>query len=103
MNKIYTWIRKNNYFHIDYNIELFAGMYWKPKKKHFPTILLFRTGSFTMMGAKDEKIVKLYKYPMTHHEYPQSSWNNMADCMLNGGKKDYYIGEFFPKKKVLHR
>ena len=39
-------------FHVDYNCELFAGMYFKPKKPNYPTILFFRTGSYTMMGGK---------------------------------------------------
>ena len=33
-------------------------MYFKPKQKHYPTILFFRTGSFTMMGGKKMKILK---------------------------------------------
>ena len=45
-------------FHVDYNIELFAGMYFHPKEKDYPTILFFSTGSYTMMGGKLKKILK---------------------------------------------
>ena len=44
---------KNHFF--DYNIELLAGMYLQPKDKFYPTILLFRTGSYTLMGGKSFK------------------------------------------------
>ena len=33
-------------------------MYLHPKKEHYPTILFFRTGSYTMMGGKEENILK---------------------------------------------
>ena len=52
MNKVYKFMKQNELFHVDYNIELFAGMYFKPKKSNYPTILFFRTGSYTMMGGK---------------------------------------------------
>jgi TATA-box binding protein (TBP) (component of TFIID and TFIIIB) len=45
-------------FRVDYNVELFAGMYFHPKKVNHPTILFFRTGSYTMMGGKQWKILK---------------------------------------------
>ena len=38
---------------IDYNIELFPGMFLKPKNKKYPTIILFRTASFQIMGGKE--------------------------------------------------
>ena len=43
---------------VDYHIELFAGMYFHPKKELYPTILFFRTGSYTMMGGTEEDILK---------------------------------------------
>ena len=43
-----------NYF-CNYNIELFSGMYLHPLNKLYPTILLFRTGSYTLMGGKSLK------------------------------------------------
>ena len=51
-------MKQNELFHVDYNIELFAGMYFYPKQKHYPTILFFRTGSYTMMGGKQLNILK---------------------------------------------
>ena len=51
-------MQNNPLFHVDYNIELFAGMYLKPKTSECPTILFFRTGSYTIMGAKKKDILK---------------------------------------------
>ena len=50
--QVYEFMQNNEDFHVDYNTELFAGMYFKPKKPNYPTILFFRTGSYTMMGGK---------------------------------------------------
>ena len=33
--------------------ELFLGMHLLPKDELYPTIVLFRTGSFTLMGSKN--------------------------------------------------
>ena len=57
MYKVYAFMEDNRLFHVDYNIELFAGMYFHPKKSEYPTILFFRTGSYTMMGAKKKSIL----------------------------------------------
>ena len=57
MYKVYTFMEDNRLFHVDYNIELFAGMYFHPKKSEYPTILFFRTGSYTMLGAKKKSIL----------------------------------------------
>ena len=57
MVKVYKFMQNNSLFHVDYNIELFAGMYLKPKTSVYPTILFFRTGSYTMMGAKKKDIL----------------------------------------------
>ena len=43
---------------MEYHVELFAGMYFHPKKIDYPTILFFRTGSYTMTGGKQWKILK---------------------------------------------
>ena len=51
MTKVHKFMQNNQLFHVDYNIELFAGMYLKPKTGDYPTILFFRTGSYTIMGA----------------------------------------------------
>ena len=44
MNKLYYYLRDNykDKFVIDYNIELFPGLYMKSKKRGLPTIILFR-------------------------------------------------------------
>ena len=57
LNKVYTFMQQSETFHVDYNVELFAGMYLHPKKTKYPTILFFRTGSYTMMGGKQWKIL----------------------------------------------
>ena len=57
MVKVYKFMQNNPLFHVDYNIELFAGMYLKPKTSDYPTILFFRTGSYTIMGAKTKDIL----------------------------------------------
>ena len=58
LRRVYKFMQKSRKFHVEYNVELFAGMYLKPKQKYYPTILFFRTGSFTMMGGKKMKILK---------------------------------------------
>ena len=57
MVKVYKFMQNSPLFHADYNIELFAGMYLHPKKCEYPTILFFRTGSYTMMGAMKKDIL----------------------------------------------
>ena len=61
LGQVYNFMQNNEKFHIDYNVELFAGMYFHPKKPNYPTLLFFRTGSFTMMGGKDMKIIRRCK------------------------------------------
>ena len=39
-------MQDNEDFHVEYNIELFAGMYFKHKKVYDPTIVFFRVGSY---------------------------------------------------------
>ena len=48
-------------FVIDYNVELFPGLYMKTKFKGEPTLILFRTGSYTIMGCKSINQVKEYR------------------------------------------
>ena len=57
LNHVYAFMKNSDIFYVDYNIELFAGMYMKPKKENYPTILFFRTGSYTMMGGREENIL----------------------------------------------
>ena len=56
--KVYEFMQHHDTFRVDYNVELFAGMYFHSKKVNYPTILFFRTGSYTMMGGKQWKILK---------------------------------------------
>jgi TATA-box binding protein (TBP) (component of TFIID and TFIIIB) len=58
LNKVHEFMQHHDTFRVDYNVELFAGMYFHPKKKNYPTILFFRTGSYTMMGGKQWQILK---------------------------------------------
>ena len=63
MNALYYHVRdcyRDTHF-IDYNIELFPGLYMKSKIKGIPTLILFRTGSYTIMGCKSIIQVKEYK------------------------------------------
>ena len=39
-------------FYIDYQPELFTGLFLKPYKREFPTVNLFYTGSFQLLGGK---------------------------------------------------
>ena len=48
-------------FVIDYNVELFPGLYMKTKCKGEPTLILFHTGSYTIMGCKSINQVKEYR------------------------------------------
>ena len=57
-NKVYAFMKNSDTFFVEYHIELFAGMYFHPKKEHYRTILFFRTGSYTMMGGRGEDILK---------------------------------------------
>ena len=50
--KVYEFMQHHDTLHVDYHVELFAGMYFHPKKIDYPTILFIHTGSYTMMGGK---------------------------------------------------
>jgi TATA-box binding protein (TBP) (component of TFIID and TFIIIB) len=58
LNKVHEFMQNHDTFRVEYHVELFAGMYFHPKKKNYPTILFFRTGSYTMMGGKQWQILK---------------------------------------------
>ena len=49
--------KENTLFYIDFQPELFTGIYLKPYDRQFPTILLFHTGSYQLIGGKDFKKV----------------------------------------------
>ena len=55
--QVYKFMQENEDFHVEYNIELFAGMYFKHKKVNYPTIVFFRTGSYIMMGGKSMTLI----------------------------------------------
>ena len=57
MNSLYSYIKENKNYFCNYNIELFAGMYLHPSNKVYPTILVFRTGSYQIMGGKSLKLI----------------------------------------------
>ena len=57
MCSLYNDLKENKDYFIDYNIEVFAGMYLHPKDKLYPTMIIFRTGSYKVMGGKSLKIV----------------------------------------------
>ena len=57
MGSLYTYLKGRQDYFCNYNIELFAGMYLHPTNKTYPTILLFRTGSYTLMGCKSLKLI----------------------------------------------
>ena len=63
MSSLYYHVRDEfkERFVIDYNVELFPGLYMKTKCKGEPTLILFRTGSYTIMGCKSINQVKEYK------------------------------------------
>ena len=51
-------MKKSDTFTVEYHIELFAGIYFHPKKERYPTILFFGTGSYTMIGGTEQNILK---------------------------------------------
>ena len=57
MLTLYKYVKENKDYFVNYNIELFAGMYLHPINKLYPTILVFRTGSYILMGGKSLKLL----------------------------------------------
>ena len=51
MKSLYSHVRGNDLYFVNYNIEIFAGLHLQPKIKHHPTIVIFRTGSYQIMGG----------------------------------------------------
>ena len=56
MRKIYDAVRQFKEYKVVFEPELFAGMMIKNNCKGYPTILLFRTGSFQLLGGKMENV-----------------------------------------------
>ena len=52
LKKLYYYMQKNDVYFVNYNPELFCGMFLEPYNKKKSTILLFRTGSYSFLGAK---------------------------------------------------
>ena len=48
-------------FVTDYNVELFPRLYMKTKSKGEPTLILFCTGTYTIMRCKSINQVKEYR------------------------------------------
>ena len=57
MHSLYNYLKGRKDYFCNYNIELFAGMYLHPANKIYPTILVFRTGSYTLLGGKSMKVI----------------------------------------------
>ena len=57
MHSLYNYLKGRKDYFCNYNIELFAGMYLHPANKIYPTILVFRTGSYTLLGGKSMKLI----------------------------------------------
>jgi len=53
MDRLCQYLQGNELYYPSYVHELFPGMHLLPKNKVYPTIVLFYTGSFTLMGSKD--------------------------------------------------
>ena len=54
---------KNGIFYIDFQPELFTGAFLKPYDRSYPTIILFYTGSFQLIGGSDfQKVQKSQKF-----------------------------------------
>lgn len=58
MSSLYKSMQENEQYFVNYNIELFPAMFFHPRNKTYPTILLFRTGSYTLMGGKSFDAIK---------------------------------------------
>lgn len=55
----YHYLKDSKVFFVSFEPEIFAGLVLKPYDKFFPSVLLFRTGSYTIMGGKTPKIIKV--------------------------------------------
>ena len=53
LDKLCKYLHGHEKYYASYVHELFPGMHLLPKDKMYPTIVLFRTGSFTLMGSKN--------------------------------------------------
>ena len=53
MHSLYKYIINHckDMYRVEYNIEIFPAMYLYPRKRCFPTVLIFRTGSYQFIGG----------------------------------------------------
>ena len=58
LSEAYYFLRDSKVFFVSFEPEIFAGLVLKPYDKFFPTVLLFRTGSYTVIGGKSGSIIK---------------------------------------------
>ena len=58
LGKAYYSIRKSKVFFASFEPEIFAALVLKPYDKFYPTVLLFRTGSYTIIGGKSGSIIR---------------------------------------------
>ena len=58
MGEAYYFLRDSKVFFVSFEPEIFAGLVMKPYDKFFPSVLLFRTGSYTIIGGKTSGIIK---------------------------------------------
>jgi len=56
LNAIYAKISNSDLYDVVLEPELFPGLTIKHKNREFPTILLFSTGSYTLLGGKMKNI-----------------------------------------------
>ena len=53
MDLLCHYLKGSELYYASYVHELFPGMHLLPNNKLYPTIVLFRTGSYTLMGSTD--------------------------------------------------
>ena len=58
LKQVYAFMKNSDKFYVEYNTELFAGMYFHSKKDNYPTILLFSYGILHHDGWKRGKYSK---------------------------------------------
>ena len=74
LDRLCQYLHDHEKYYASYCHELFPGMHLLPKNKLYPTIVLFRTGSFTLMGSKNldfvfesesfvESLIKMFEKP----------------------------------------
>ena len=63
LKAICRYLQGNCDYFFNYDVESFPGMFLQPLDKKLPTILVFRTGSYTIMGGKSiDGIVKSVEF-----------------------------------------